>query len=197
VEEMVYLETVCNEVENKREQFLEECKHSLPELKEKFGLTSTLEEIRAELANFLKNKCPFSNVEIKNKKKEVRKEIIQLKHIKIGDGDFEIICQSRLHNLTVITHDENLFSLLINHAKTLFLIEFIIENKDKLSDIEPQSVSYLWYGCLPRYNLALNELRQKFGIIAGNNLHLRRLRILNYLEDVLPLQNKTIIPTTF
>ena len=197
VEEMIYLEKVFGEVERRQNDFIEECKVLLPKLKEEFELDMSIEQIKTELSEFLKNKCPLSSEDIKDKIEEVRKELIALKGIKVGEGDFEIICHSRIKNPTVITHDENLFSLLINHAKTLFLIEFIIENKEKLPNVQAQCIKYLWYGCLKRYDLALKELRTKFGVIAGNNLYVRRVRILNYLEDVLPLQNKTIIPTQF
>lgn len=197
VQDMGYLEIICSEIERRKESFLKECETLLPTLNDEFGLEVTIEKIRSELDSFLKNKCPISSEGIGHIKDDVRKEIIALKGIKIGEGDFEIICHSRIKKPTVVTHDENLFSLLINYTKTIFLIEFIMENKENLSDVKGGCLKYLWYGCLKRYDLDLKGLRNHFGSIAGNNLHLRRLQIFDFLDEMLPLQNKTIIPSEF
>ena len=109
VKDMICLEKVCEEIEDGKDKFLKECEEILPKLNEEYGLDISISQIKIELENFLKNNTPFTNEQIKKIKEEVIKEICQLKGIKIGKGDLEVISHSRIERLTVVTHDENLF----------------------------------------------------------------------------------------
>jgi len=197
VSDMVYLEKVCEEIESNKERFLRECKETyIPLLKEEYDFDIDLETIKKEIDRFIQNKCPVSLKERGELKKELLKKLASLKGVKIGKGDFEILCHSKTGEHTVITHDENLFSLLINESKTLFLIEFIMHHKESLNEFNNGALKYLYYHCLKRYDFSLNQLKQKFGHIAGLHLYSRKNKILEFLDMIHPLQNRAIIPTS-
>jgi hypothetical protein len=194
IQGMGCMEEVYNEVKT-NEHFLDECKDILHTLRDEYKLNVDLNSIQNQRDYFLNNITPVSNKDLIKIKKEWRDELIKL-NIKIGKGDLDILAYCKKENSTVITHDETLFSLLADEAKTLFLIEFIMEDIDNLDDIGIGELNYLYYHCLARYDLSLKELREKLGI-AGNKIFIRKNKILKFLNNKHPFQNVAITSKSF
>ena len=190
IDNMVFLGEVLKEIKEKdMVSFLKEAEPIV----EKYKLNMTKKDISGQRDYFLSNATPTLTKSLKSELREVIKEISTFK-FKVGNGDRDILVFCKQGGSSVITHDSNLCSIVCTDKEHLYLIEFVMKNWDKLEgDIDNNILSYLYYGCLLALSKqGFDELKKKHGQTMAIQLYRKKIKIMEFLKKVNPLNNATI-----
>jgi hypothetical protein len=197
IPDMVFMEEVYNEIRLGKDKFLHDFRQKHYSVVKEYDIMVDSESLEKQINIFLAEGNFLPNKQLATIKKDIR---LALKS-QIGSGDLDILaqCEDNLKSgddtIIVVTHDAELHFLLMNKShKTLFLLEFIIENFDKFSDFDIGILDYLNHYCLSKYPLDLKQLRTTFGD-AASSVYLRKFKINQFMKNLRPHRGKVIIPT--